>query len=102
MNPAMLNNPFVQVALPIMFTILIASWFNNKGLDGVNRRIDDLRSDMNKRFDDVNRRVDELRADMNDRFGEVNRRLDRIEDTLKSHSTKIASLEERVSPLGRR
>ena len=53
MNPAMLNNPFVQVALPIMFTILIASWFNNKGLDGVNRRIDDLRSDMNKRFDDV-------------------------------------------------
>jgi len=84
MNPAMLNNPFVQVALPIMFTILIATWINNKGFDAINRRIDDLRSDMNKRFD------------------EVNRRLDRIEETLKSHSTKIASLEERVSPLGRR
>jgi len=95
MNPAMLNNPFVQVALPIMFTILIATWINNKafdkGFDGVNRRIDD-----------VNRRIDELRSDMNERFGEVNRRLDRIEDTLKTHSTKIASLEERVSPLGRR
>jgi tetrahydromethanopterin S-methyltransferase subunit G len=50
----------------------------------------------------LNRRVDELRSDMNDRFGEVNRRLDRIEDTLKFHSTKITSLEERVSPLGRR
>ena len=84
MNPAVLNNPFVQVALPIMFTILIATWINNKGFDAINRRIDDLRSDMNKRFD------------------EVNRRLDRIEETLKSHSTKIASLEERVSPLGRR
>ena len=88
MNPAVLNNPFVQVALPIMFTILIATWINNKamdkGLDGVNRRIDDLRSDMNRRFDDVNRR------------------LDRIEDTLKTHSAQIALLEERVSPLGRR
>jgi hypothetical protein len=84
MNPAVLNNPFVQVALPIMFTILIATWINNKGLEGVNRRLDDLRSDMNNRF------------------GEVNRRLDRIDDTLKTHSGQIAALEERVSPLGRR
>jgi hypothetical protein len=65
MNPAaVLNNPFVQVALPIMFTILIATWVNNKTFDGVNRRLDDLRSDLN------------------DCFGEVNRRLDRIDDTL--------------------
>ena len=91
MNPAVLNNSFVQVGLPIMFTILIATWINNKGLDGVNRRIDDL-----------NRRIDDLRSDMNERFGEVNRRLDRIEDTLKTHSTQIALLEERISPLGRR
>jgi septal ring factor EnvC (AmiA/AmiB activator) len=84
MNPAMPNNPFVQVALPIMFTILIAAWINDKDFDGVNRRIDDQRSNMNERF------------------GEVNRRLDRIDDTLKTHSAQIASLEERVSPLGRR
>lgn len=42
MNPALLNNPFLQVALPIMFTIPIATWVNNKGSDGLNRRIDDL------------------------------------------------------------
>jgi hypothetical protein len=80
MNPAVLNNPFVHVALPVMFTILIATWINNKGFDkgfdGVNRRIDDL-----------NRRIDDLRSDMITRFDEVNRRLDRIEDTLKTHTT---------------
>ena len=42
MNPALLNNPFLQVAMPIMFTILIATWVNNKGSGGLNRRIDDL------------------------------------------------------------
>ena len=84
MNPAVLNNSFVQVALPIMFTILIATWINNKGFD--------------KGLDGVNRRLDDLRSDMNDRFGEVNRRLDRLGDTLKTHSGQITSLEERVSP----
>ncbi len=95
MNPAVLNNSFVQVALPIMFTILIATGVNNKGLDGVHKA-------MHKGLDTVNRRIDDLRSDMNDRFGEVNHRLDRIDDTLKTHSAQIAALEERVSPLGRR
>jgi hypothetical protein len=41
-----LNQPFFQVALPIVFTILIAVWVNNhginKGFDGMNKRIDDV------------------------------------------------------------
>ncbi len=41
-----LNQPFFQVALPIVFTILIAVWVNNhginKGFDGKNKRIDDV------------------------------------------------------------
>ena len=95
MSPAILNNQFVQVALPIMFTILIAAWVNGRGMDrGLHG--------VHKGFDGVNRRLDDLRADMNDRFGDVNRRLDRIDDTLKIHSGKIAVPEERTSPLGRR
>jgi hypothetical protein len=88
MNPAMLNNQFVQVALPIMFTVLLAAWINSRGMD--------------KAIEGVNRRLDDLRADMNDRSGEVNRRLDRIDETLNAQSGKIAILEERMSPLARR
>jgi hypothetical protein len=42
MTPAILQNQFVQVALPIMFTVLIAAWINGKGLDGIKGRLDDI------------------------------------------------------------
>jgi len=84
MNPAVLNNQFVQVALPIVLTIFIAAWLNSKGMGGVNRRIDDLRGDMNRRFDAV----------------EV--RLGRIETKLDDHETRITRVEERTSLVGRR
>lgn len=38
----MLNQPFFQVALPIMLTFLIAVWVNNKAFDATNRRLDDI------------------------------------------------------------
>jgi hypothetical protein len=41
-NPAALQSPFVQTAVPIMFTILVAVWVNSKSYDSQNRRIDDL------------------------------------------------------------
>ena len=72
MNPAILNNSFMQVALPIMFTVLLAAWINSRGID--------------KGLEGVSRRLDDLRADMNNRFGEVNRRLDHLDETLKTHS----------------
>ncbi len=37
-----LNNPFFQVALPIMVTMLVASWLNSKGFDGIHKRLDDM------------------------------------------------------------
>jgi hypothetical protein len=95
LNPAILNSQFVQVALPIVLTIFIAAWMNGRSIDGINKRIDDLRIDL--RGD-----LSSLRSEMNNRFGEVNRRLDRIDETLKTHSEKIAGLDERTSPLGRR
>ena len=85
---AILNSPFTQVALPIMVTFAIATWYQSK-------RVDDLRSDMNKRFEDVNRH-----------FDGVNRRLDKVDEILKeirnllaSHNQRITRLEERTSPV---
>jgi hypothetical protein len=95
MNPAILNSQFAQVALPIVLTIFIAAWMNGRSIDGINKRIDDLRGEM--RGD-----LSSLRADMNTRFAEVNLRLDRIDEALKAHSEKIAALDERTSPFGRR
>jgi GTPase len=70
-NPAaanILQQPFIQVALPILIGLTLAAWLQNK------------------RFDDVNRRIDE-----------VIRRLDRIETKLDNHNERIARLEERTS-----
>jgi uncharacterized protein YoxC len=94
----MLNSQFVQVALPLMVTLTIAAWVNSKGIDGLGKRIDDLRSEMNRRFEDVNRRFD----DVNRQFTEVNRRFDKVDDLLNGHDQRIVRLEERTSPLTRR
>lgn len=70
------QQPFVQVALPIIIIFAIATWFQSK-------RIDDLRDSMNKRFD------------------AVDRRLERIENLLTDHDRRITVLEERTSPIHR-
>jgi hypothetical protein len=70
------QQPFVQVALPIIVTFAIATLYQGK-------RIDDLRDSMNKRFD------------------AVERRLERIESLLTNHDRRITVLEERTSPLHR-
>jgi hypothetical protein len=64
---AVLNQPFFQVALPLMFTILIAVWANSKGFDGVNRRI-----------------------------GDISARLGRIEDRLLALETRFSVLVRKV------
>jgi tetrahydromethanopterin S-methyltransferase subunit G len=74
MNPAIFQTPFVQTALPLMFTILIAVWVNNKSIDGIHRRLDDMRNDIVKR-------------------------LDRIEAKLDDHERRITHVAERTSPL---
>ena len=110
MNPAILQQPFFQVALPIMVTLVatvwIAQWSQNKRFDDLSRRFDDLKSDMTRRFEDLrsdtNRRFDNLRSDMTRGFDEVVKRLDRIERKLDDHEQRLTRVEERTSPLGRR
>ena len=77
----LLQQPFIQVALPILIGFFTMGWINNSRLSDMNKRIDELRSDMNRRFD------------------EVIKRLDRIEHKLEDHETRITRVEERTSPL---
>ena len=77
------QQPFFQVALPIIITFAIATWFQSK-------RIDDLRDSLNRRMDAIDRRLDA-----------IERRLDRIENLLTDHDRRITVLEERTSPLHR-
>ncbi len=78
------QTPFVQIALPIVITLIVAAWNNNKRFDDMNRRFDD----MNHRFDAVDKRFDRIED-----------RLERIETKLDDDSKRIAVLEERTSPL---
>jgi hypothetical protein len=81
MNPvvkSILQQPFVQVALPIVVALTLAAWLQNK------------------RFDDMNRRLDEFRADLNQFRNEVNHWLERIETKLDRHNDRITWLEERT------
>jgi hypothetical protein len=91
-NPALQS--FLSVALPIMVTLVatiwLASWSQNKRFDDLNRRFDDFSLRFNKRLDD-------LRTEMNARFADVIARLDRIELKLDNHEARIVRLEERTS-----
>lgn len=99
MPMAILNNPFMQVALPIMFAVLVAAWLNGKSMEAISKRIDDLRSDMNGRNADVrnliNGRFDDIRNLVNGRFDDINHRLGAIEG-------RLSRLESSASPLLKR
>ena len=53
-NPVL--QPFLTTALPIVFAVFVAAWLNGKGADGIHKRLDDMRDDLNRRFDEVNKR----------------------------------------------
>ncbi len=71
--------PFLLIALPIVASIFIASWTQNK------------------RFDDTNAVIRQMRDDFNRRFDEIIKRLDRIETKLDNHEQRLTRVEERSS-----
>jgi hypothetical protein len=81
------QQPFFQVALPIIVTFALATWYQSS-------RITDLRETMGKRIDD-------LKDSMNKRLDAIEKRLSSIEDLLRDHDRRITTLEERTSPLRR-
>lgn len=81
MNPQIFNQPFVQIALPLLIGMFLTTWAT---ITTQNKSFDDFKAEMNRRFDDVIRR------------------LDSIEFNQKDHETRITRVEERVSPILRR
>ncbi len=54
------QQPFFQVALPIIITFAIATLYQSKRTDDLSKRIDDLRDSLNKRFDAIARRLERI------------------------------------------
>ncbi len=74
----------------VMLGYIVGFYFQHREIDGLNRRIDDLRSEFNALRSEMNARIDDLRSELNARFAalhellksEIKRlgdRLDRIE-----------------------
>ena len=86
----MINQPFFQVALPLMVTILVAAftaaWSSNKRIDELSRRLDDT----NRRIDETNRRLDRMESAFQD-----------MRNVLMSIDHRLNVLEERSFPLVR-
>ncbi len=68
--------PFLQISLPIVMAVFIAAWPNN-------RRLDDLRADLNS-----------LRAQMREELREIRRMLQNLD-------RRVAVIEERSGPIVR-
>jgi methyl-accepting chemotaxis protein len=103
---AILNTQFIQVALPIMVTLVLAAWLTNnssgKRIDDLGKRIDDLGKRIGDLRGEFKSDVRDLKGEMNRRFEEMHRRFDRIETMVSDHGERIVKLEERTSPLTRR
>jgi len=82
------QQPFFQVALPVIVTFAIATWYQAG-------RITDLRETLGKRIDDIGKRIDDLRSDMNARFADMNARFNAIDTRLTSLEAKVEALQER-------
>src|SRR5271165_4035038 len=79
---------FVRVALPIMVTLALAVFFQNRGFDLLSKRIEDINGSLNKRIDDIG---DILRAEMAKNQSELLSKLADMENRL---DRRIESLEE--------
>ena len=76
------QQPFIQVALPIIVTFAIATLFQSK-------RIDDATLFQSKRIDDLSKRIDDLRDSLAHRLDAIEQRLARIENLLADHDRRI-------------
>jgi predicted nuclease with TOPRIM domain len=89
----MMTSAQFYIAIGIFSILLVwlgSTVANNRALNALGQRIDDLRSEMNSQikagFDGVNQRLDRLET-----------RFDRIEDEVrKDHESRLSRLEARV------
>jgi len=70
--------------------------------EAVDRRFEEMRHDMNQRFEAVDRRFEEMRHDMNQRFEAVDRRFEAVIEELRSHGSQLREMNVHLSALGGR
>ena len=78
----MFDKPFFEVTLPLMVTVLVSVW---AAISTNNRRLDDMKSDLNRHFDEMLKRLDKIDA-----------RLDKIDAGLQDHGTPLTKLHARA------
>ena len=87
------QQPFFQVALPIVIAMILSTWYQSSRIDDVIGPVNDMRDSLGKRIDDVRdslgKRIDDLRGDMNNRFTAVEKRLEKLE-------ARVEGLQERT------
>jgi hypothetical protein len=64
----MLQQPFFQITLPLLFGLWLASWYSGK-------RFEDLRQEINRRLETIEKRLDAIEANLKN----VERKLDALE-----------------------
>jgi tetrahydromethanopterin S-methyltransferase subunit G len=98
---------YFAIGLPIFSILLVwlgSTVANNRAINALGQRIDDLRSEMRAGIGDSGQRFDDLRSEMRAGFANVNQRLDRLEtrfdrvedEVRKDHEGRLSRLEARV------
>jgi len=66
-----MNNQIWPATAIIVIGYVIGFYFQSRSIGHLDKRIDDLRSEMNARFAEMNARFSDLRSEMNARFTDM-------------------------------
>jgi DNA anti-recombination protein RmuC len=81
------------IVLPVMLAVIVGVIYNN-------RRVDDLRSDINQRFADMNQRFVDMMQAMNNRFSEMNQTMnERLAQMNETINHRFSDMNQRISDL---
>jgi hypothetical protein len=91
---------YLAIGLPIFSILLVwlgSTVANNRAINALGQRIDDLRSEMRAGIGDLRSEVRSGFAGVNERIDRLEVRFDRIEDEVrKDHEGRLPRLEARV------
>ena len=74
----------------------------DKRFEQADKRLNDLRSDMNKRFEQMGQRIDELRFDMNKRFELVDKRFEDMDKRFGDMNKRFEDINKRFEDINKR
>lgn len=85
------NTPFIQVTLPVILSIFLATSWNNFGFTSIDKRFDSVEKGMNKLSYRIGK-VENRLGKVENRLGKVEDRLDKVENRLGKVEVKIERL----------